>query len=79
MIALTPTPNKAGTPGEDESYEELMLILSARRSDLEGPPWTSKALKERIAKREAREEAYHRISRWLKRLATEDPAVIFPG
>jgi hypothetical protein len=73
------TPNKPGTPGEDERYEELLLILSARRSDLEaGPPWTAKALKERIAKREAREMAYHKISRWLKRLATEDPTILFP-
>jgi len=29
--------------------------------------------------REAREMAYHKISRWLKRLATEDPTIIFPG
>ena len=79
MTALTPTQNREGIVSAEEAEMTILLLTEARRSDLDHGPWTPKALKERIAKREAREMAYHKISRWLKRLETQDPAVLFPG
>lgn len=73
------TPNRDGSVSEEEAEMTILLLTEARRSDLDSGPWTQKALKERIAKREAREMAFHMTSRWLKRLETEDPAILFPS
>jgi hypothetical protein len=71
------TPNKAGSVSAEEAEWTILLLTEARSSEWEDFP-SLEVLKARIAARKAREEASHNTSRWLKRLATEDPTILFP-
>lgn len=71
------TPNRGDREMTEEEFAELDLEMRAIRTGDYLP--TMKAMKEQLAAKEASQMRYHKISRWLKRLATEDPTILFPG
>jgi hypothetical protein len=71
------TPNRGDRKMTEEEVAEFLLEMRAIRTGDYLP--TIQAMKEQLAAKEASQMRYHKISRWLKRMETEDPAVLFPG
>jgi hypothetical protein len=77
MNALTLTQNR-GERRQITEAEAEDILLEMRAIKLVDYLPTMEAMKAKLAAKEAAQMRYHKISRWLKKMDTEDPAIMFP-